>query len=199
MKNIFLAVMLILPTLNFAEQRATGGGVVEVLDIVVTNRMSRGKLDACEITYLLAFQDHIYLNGGLMAIRGSLQFAGFVSAKDKPPAVLLNVTGFDVKSNNPVLAPIDFAYLSFGNRSLAGSEFGMGPAEDGGLLVGYSALENPELALQLAENVNINFTRQGGASDVTVPLSVLAHDPNKAVQYYNCSEALLGALMNKFQ
>ena len=37
------------------------------------------------------------------------------------------------------------------------------------------------------------------ARAVTVPLSVLAHDPNKAVQYYNCSEALLGALMEKFQ
>ena len=43
--------------------------------------------------------------------------------------------------------------------NLMREEFVVGPAEDGGLLVGYEALKNMYLGVQVSEQMSINFTR----------------------------------------
>ena len=73
-------------TPSAAQDRATGGGEVLLLDVVVTERMSLGQLDSCEITYLLAYEDYIYRNGLITFLRGSIAFAAFVSSPDAAPA-----------------------------------------------------------------------------------------------------------------
>ena len=57
---------------------------------------------------------------------------------------------------------------------LCGKEFVVGPAEDGGLLVGYEALKNMYLGVQVSEQMSINFTRKLGRSDISVQLTLAA-------------------------
>ncbi len=53
-----IAIPLLLATtslLVMAEDRATGGGAVSLVEAVATSRHSQGKLNGCEMTYLVAF------------------------------------------------------------------------------------------------------------------------------------------------
>jgi hypothetical protein len=43
-----------------AADMTTGGGQVALVDLRFDERTREGRLDACELVYLLAFEDHIY-------------------------------------------------------------------------------------------------------------------------------------------
>lgn len=186
------------PIFAYAQERVTGGGILEVLDVEFFERKSRGKLDSCEITYLIAFQDHVYRQGKLSAIRGSVNFMGFIDSPDKAPAVLLKVTAFDLDNNGGYkIAPLEYAYISSQGQSYAGKEFVVGPAEDGGLLVGYEALKNMYLGVQVSEQMSINFTRKSGRSDISVPVNFGRFKPNASLSYSKCSMELIDGIVNK--
>ena len=116
-----------------AESAATGGGGVAVLDIGFTERTSAGKLQACELGYLIAYEDNIYRRGDPVALRGSFTV---VQGRDgKGMGLGLKITMFDVVEQQSKLAPINYAFLSANGQSYAGKEHATTNAEDGGLLV----------------------------------------------------------------
>ena len=203
MKNILngfiLSCLLLNPISASAQQRATGGGSIEIMDFFVTERMSRGQLDGCEMTYFIAFEDYIHRQGAVSALRGSVAFYGFIDNKDKPPVILLKATAFDFDGTKLNLAPLDYAYVMAAGNSYAGKEYVVGPSEDGGLLVGYDALTNVFLGTQLSEAFSINITRRGSNSDVAIPVNFLIHDTDETMKYTECSLKLLDRLMQKFQ
>ena len=199
MKAFLSIISLLSATISVAQERATGGGNIEVIEALVSERMSRGKLDFCEITYLIGYEDYVYNQGAVTALRGSLSFAGFIEEKDKSPIVMFKVTAFNFDGKNFILAPLDYAYLSTTSDNYASQEFVMGAAEDGGLLVGYDAMSNMALPSQLSEKIYINIVKNGGRSDVSVPFSLLAIDAEKSLKYSDCSMRLLDGIIAKFQ
>ena len=199
MPRIMLALATVLSlafTTLGAQDVATGGGKVVILDLVATERMSLGQLDSCELTYLIAYEDYIYRNGAVTLLRGSANFAGFTQASDKGPAYLFKVTAFDVIGEQPYLAPLKYAYLSSTSVSYASKEYFMGVAEDGGLLVGYDALAN--FGLVFTDPIAFNITREGGNSDVSVPIDFMAYSPEASLQHTECVLKLIGVLREKF-
>ena len=198
-KNLLLLCLLLNPISTIAQERATGGGSVEIMDFFVTERMSRGQLDGCEMTYFIAFEDYIHRQGAVSALRGSVAFYGFIENKDKPPVILLKATAFDFDGTKLNLAPLDYAYVMAAGNSYAGKEYVVGPSDDGGLLVGYDALTNVFLGTQLSEAFSINITRRGSKSDVAIPVNFLIHDVDETMKYTECSLKLLDRLMQKFQ
>ena len=72
MKRVFIltAFLMAFSSLAVAQDTATGGGEVVLMELTLTERMSRGKLDSCELTYYLAYEDYIYRNGGITILRG---------------------------------------------------------------------------------------------------------------------------------
>ena len=125
-------------------------------------------------------------------------FTGFIDSPDKGPAVLFKATAFDFINNQPVIAPLEYAYLSASGASYVGEEYTLGQAEDGGLLVGYDALRNPMLSTQIFDNIQLNITRLNGRSDIAIPLDILANAPEKVLKLNNCSIELLNNLQTKF-
>lgn len=200
MKKLILICLLVFwSSSGYSQDRATGGGNIAILEVQFFPRMTRGKLDACELTYLLAFEDHVYRKGAMSFLRGSLVFMGFMNSPDKAPAVLFKATAFDLINDQPVLAPLEYAYLSVRGKSYAGKEFTLGQAEDGGLLVGYGSLENLSLSSEISENIQLNITRLNGRSDIAIPLSIMTVAPDKSIEFSKCSLELLDAVMNKFE
>ena len=199
MKILFFVIILSLgiSTSASANMKATGGGEVLILDLTVSERMSRGKLDSCEYTYLLAYADYIYRNGAITFLRGSMNFAVFADAPNKPPGILLKVTAFDLDNDKHNLAPLDYAYLSSQGISYAGKESGVFEAEDGGLVVGYDAMSNP--SLDLMNPLDINILRKNGRSDVSVPVNFMAYNPSTVNQFANCVMKALNALGEKLK
>lgn len=178
-----------------AQDTATGGGRVALLELKMDERKIRGKLDACELTYLVAFEDYIYRRGATTLLRGNVSLMGFVES-DKPPGIFLKVTAFDAIGNDAKLAPLGYAYLSVHGTSYAGAEFVSFTCEDGGLCVGYELLKHPELAA-IGEGFQISFTRANGKTDVLVPIS-LHNDKDSVWQSFNmCSLKLFDVLINK--
>lgn len=198
-RNLSILIIILLPISTSAQDRATGGGAIEIMDFFVTERMSRGQLDGCEMTFFIAFEDYIHRQGAVSALRGSVAFYGFVHNKDKPPVILLKATAFDFDGSKLNLAPLEFAYLQSGGISYAGKEYIVGPAEDGGLLVGYDALTNVFLGTQLSEAMSITITRIGSNSDLAIPVNFLIHDVDETMKYTECSIKLLDNLSLKFQ
>lgn len=180
-----------------AQDRATGGGEVLLLDVVATERMSLGKLDSCEITYLLAYEDYIYRNGLITLLRGSIAFAAFVSSPDAAPAIVFKVTAFDLEGEQHVLAPLKYAYLNSGGVSYAGKELGVEAAEDGGILIGYDAFAN--ISLNPVEPISLNITREGGNSDVSIPVDFGMYDPSIIQNYGECMLQLIDVITEKLQ
>lgn len=197
-RALALATVLSLAfTPMFAQEKATGGGEVVLLELLATERMYLGKLDSCELTYYLAYEDYIYRNGAITVLRGSMMFAGFVNATDKGPAYIFKVTAFDLTDEALDLVPLKYAYLSSGGVSYAGKEFVVGAAEDGGLLVGYDALAN--FTLSFMGPISLNITKVGGSSDVAVPVDFMMHNSDISNQYLECSLKLLDILSEKFK
>ena len=182
-----------------SQDTATGGGRVTLVDAQSTERTVKGQLDSCEMTYTVAFEDHIYRRGALSFLRGNVSFMGFMNAKDKPPAVMLKVTGFDVVNQNTNFAPLGYAYLSAKGQSFAKKEFVNFQCEDGGLCIGYEMLKYPDLGFAISDDFEINFSRANGSSDVKVPISFLRDRPAESLNFSQCMIKLLDALRSKFQ
>ena len=182
-------------TQTSTQKRATGGGEVRVMEVVATNRKSRGKLDACEISYILAFEDYIYLDGGITFLRGALSLAGFTNDADREPAFLFKITAFDLLAEGHKLAPLEYAYLSTDNISYAGKESTIIDASDGGLVVAYDVSNS---SLNFIEPLTLNIMRKDGRSDVAVPVNFMEADLNAGVSYAACMLSLLEVLTNKF-
>ena len=126
------------------------------------------------MTYLIAFEDHIYRRGAITFLRGSVSLTGFVATKDKPPAILLKVTAFDLAGENPQFSPLGYGFLSAVGQSYARKEAVVFTCEDGGLCIGYEALKYPELMIAIGQEFEINFNRAEGKSDVKIPVSFFA-------------------------
>jgi len=176
---------------NSNQKRATGGGEVRVMEVVMTERKSRGKLDACELSYILAFEDYIYRNGAITFLRGSLNFAGFTADTDRNPAFLFKVTAFDLLAEGHKLAPLEYAYLSTNNISYAGNEYKIIDASDGGLVIAYDIANS---SLNFAGPLTLNIMRKGGRNDVAVPVDFMEADPDAGVRYAACMLNLLEVL-----
>lgn len=61
---------------NAANDQVTGGGKSIVIAAEVKERTARGALDACEITYAVAFEDFVYRQGAPTMLRGSVAIFG---------------------------------------------------------------------------------------------------------------------------
>jgi hypothetical protein len=204
MKRWFVATTysLVFFALSFyasAQDIATGGGSVLLVEAQATDRTVGGQLDSCEMTYMVAFEDHIYRRGAVSFLRGAVSFMGFTKAKDKPPAIILKVTAFDLENQNPKFAPLNYAFLTVAGQSYAKKEFVNFKCEDGGLCIGYEMLKFPELGDLFSDDFEINFNRAGGGSDVKVPISFVRDKPAEALKFSSCMVKLLDVVRQKFQ
>jgi hypothetical protein len=193
-----LALSLSVASNSHAGDTATGGGQVVVAELEHTNRNSKGQLDACELRYIVAFQDNIYRQGAVTFLRGAVSFMGLIQEADKPPGILLKVTAFDLVGEKPVFAPLSLAYLTANGKSYAGKQSGTFTCEDGGQCVAYNFFDDPDLAASLGQTFEINITRANGSSDVRVPINVLRDFPKVSADFSNCSLELADLLMRKF-
>lgn len=130
-------------------------------------------------------------------MRGSVNFTGFISDPDSSPAFLFKATAFDFDDETMKLSPLEYIYLTSEGVSYAGKEFAIEEAEDGGMLVGYQALDN--LSLNFLSPMTFNILRQGGGSDVSIPVNFLVQKPDVSMQYFDCSIKLLDAISKKFK
>lgn len=196
MKKIIIILTFIVSFSSPAQtqDRATGGGNVVLLDLTSTERRSRGNLVACELTYLLAFEDYIYRNGAVTLLRGSLTFG---AEPEIEPFYLLKFTAFDLVDETHKLAPLEYVYLSDPNVSYSGKENWMGAAEDGGILVGYLALANP--SIDFIGPISLNILRKGGRSDIAIPIVIAMHDQSVALNYNDCEIKLINSYLQKVQ
>ena len=142
---IILILCAICPAKVWGSDTATGGGSVELVDAKLTERTIKGELDACELTYTVAFEDHIYRRGEISFLRGAISLLGFINVKDKGPAISFKITGFDLINGKPTFAPLGYAYLSAGSRSFAKQEYGSFQMRRRGMCLGYDMLKHPDL------------------------------------------------------
>lgn len=191
-----LALLMTLSSPVVAQDTATGGGVVILGELTATERMSRGKLDACELTYFLAYEDYIYRSGAVTLLRGSMSFLGFISSPDSSPAFSVKVTAFDVDGETTRLFPLEYVYLTSQGVSYAGKEFAISEADDGGIFVGYEALTYS--SLNFLNPVTLNILRKGGTSDISIPINFMIQKPDISMQYAACVIKLLDAISEKF-
>ena len=158
-----------------------GGGSVSMMELYTSDRRTRGKLNGCELTYILAFEDNFYRRGAITFLRGSLNFSSF----DKNPAFLLKVTAFDLQGNDAIEVPLSYAYLSNQIKSFAGMESSIFPSDDGGLLVMYPITSASSLSF--LEPLTITISRKDGKTDLGIPLDVTSHDAETALKFANCA------------
>lgn len=158
-----------------------GGGSVSLMEVYASERKTRGKLNGCELTYFLAFEDYVYRKGAITFLRGALNFSSF----NKNPALLLKVTAFDLQGSDTIDAPLSYAYLSNQTKSYAGMESSLFPSEDGGLLVMYPITSASSLSF--LEPLTINISRKAGKTDLGIPIDVTSHDSEAALRFANCA------------
>lgn len=158
-----------------------GGGSVSLMELDTSERRTRGKLNGCELTYILAFEDYIYRRGAITFLRGSLNLSSF----DKNPAFILKVTAFDLQGNDAIDVPLSYAYLSNQTKSYAGMESSIFPSEDGGLMVMYPITSASSLSF--LEPLTINISRKDGKTDLGIPIDVTSHDAEAALKFANCA------------
>jgi hypothetical protein len=112
----------------------------------------------------------------------------------------LKITMFDVVQEKPVLAPINYAFLSSNGQSYAGKESGKHTSEDGVLLVLYDLLTVPALfEVLLTGDIEFNFNRHADGSDVKVPVNLFAKHAKVAVNFGECSQKLLQAALSRLE
>ncbi len=181
-----------------AQAVATGGGAVHLANLVFDERTSGGKLNACELVYLIAYEDHIYRRGDAVFLRGAVNM--FDAGPGKGVGLGIKITMFDAVGETPKLAPIGYAYLSANGQSYAGKELTKGNAEDGGVILAYDIMALPTLyAALLTGSVEFNFNRNVGASDVAVPVNLFQKHPEIAIRFNECSTTLLEGVLSRLQ
>ena len=190
-----IVIPLVIASAGAAQDAATGGGGVRLLDVKSWERTAGGKLDACEITFGVGFEDFIYRNGALVVLKGAVSF--MANPGDKIPAIVLKVSAFDYENDKLRSTPISYAYLSVAGNSYAGKEVTKFTCEDGGLCLGYDAMKYLELGQAIGNEFEINFNRRPGGSDVRVPLSILRERPKESMAYSQCVLKLLDVIMEK--
>jgi hypothetical protein len=186
------------PSQLMAQETATGGGAVSIIEVEVTERNIEGELNACEFRYLLGYQDNIYSHGAMVALRGSISFNANSKSK-RLPFVILKVTGFDINGSKPGLFHINYAYLSSQGTSFTKKEYTKFTCDDGGLCVGYDFISNPALVPVLPEKIEINFNRSAGGSDVSVPINLNVNNPQEARKMLNCKAKLFDLIRKNIQ
>jgi len=184
-----------------AGDMATGGGTVALVELRFDERTRQGRLDACELVYLLGFEDHIYRNGGMSVLRGSLSLSALIEAPDKPPVISFKVTAFDMvgAQPSPQFAPLHYAFLSANGTSFAGKEAGKFTCEDGGICMAFSVFDNPTLLEALLDGaLEINVSRTPNGSDVRVPVNFGRDKPETAREFAGCTLKLIEVMKKKF-
>ena len=177
-------------TTEYVTKVTPGGGAVSLMELDTSERRTQGKLNGCELTYILAYEDYIYRKGAITFLRGSLNFSSF----DKNPAFLLKVTAFDLQGNSAIDVPLSYAYLSSQTKSYAGMESTIVPSDDGGLLVMYPI--TAASSLSFLDPLTINISRKDGTTDLGIPIDVTSHDAELALNFANCALNLT-AMMKK--
>jgi hypothetical protein len=196
--RIFLLVGVCLAQPAVANDIATGGGEVVLGEAIAHERAIEGHLNACELTYLVGFADHIYRKGDIVILRGAVSMSAAVTAPDKPPFITFKVTAFDVVGGTPQFTPLHYGYLSANGQSYAGKEYVKFPCDDGGLCMGYSLIENVDLAMAISDGFEINVNRSKGGSDVRVPVHILRDRPQTSRAFNQCTLKLMDVVQKKF-
>jgi hypothetical protein len=181
-----------------AQEAATGGGTVELIDTKISERTVEGELESCEYTYLLGYQDFIYRNGGVVVLRGSVAVKGFTKIA-KQPTVILKVTGFDTDTPTPKLFHINYAYLSGAGNTYSNREYVKFACEDGGYCSGYTLFDKPEIGMMLSSSFEINYNRTAGSSDVTVPIRFRRDKPADSKKFDECVLKGMDILLKRIQ
>ena len=193
-----VCILVLHSTIAQSQDIATGGGNVVLYEAQTHERTVSGQLDACEMTYLIAFEDHIYRRGDIVFLRGAFSLNGVINRTDKAPFITFKVTAFDVVNDKPVRAPIYYAYIVSNGISYANKEFTKFACEDGGYCTGYELMANPELAVVGQSGLSINFNRHNGGSDVQVPVNFMRDKPQETANFAECSSKLINAIIKKF-
>ena len=168
-------------------------------DATLNERTIEGVLDACELTYMVGFKDYIYRKGDVVLLRGAVSLSGLTKSPDKPPAVFLKVTAFDLVGTTTQFAPLHYAFISAKGESFAGKEAGKFTCEDGGVCLAYPILDNPNLFNAILDGeFEINVNRYENSSDVNVPIAIDRDEPEVSKKFAECSLKLMDVLKKKF-
>jgi hypothetical protein len=176
-------------TLSLADDRATGGGIARLVDAQLNQRKSSGELTGCEVLYTVGYEDHIYRNGEMVLLRGSVSINRPIEKMETLPYVILKVAALDFDGNTFAAAPMNYGFLSAEGRSYAHKEVSSFRCEDEGLCAVYN---DAELAQAIGKSFAVSYNRAPGGSDVTVPINLPRTRPQLAASFAGCAEAITG-------
>ncbi|ABK43125.1 hypothetical protein Mmc1_0604 [Magnetococcus marinus MC-1] len=132
-----------------------------------------GDIQGCQLTFLTATADRVYLNGNQVAVNGSI----VLRATDRALGLALKVGLKNMTSPSSSFERPAFAYLQTASGSTAKSRQQSFDEEPGYKLFVYSATDNDTkkvlLELMASRKVSIVYNRKIGGMDVLVPLDLM--------------------------
>lgn len=170
----------------------------------------RGELVGCGLVFTVGIRDWRYKAGGIVLIRGSLNFYSFPG---KVPAYVIKIQPVDITIMGDGFlqqdfAPVDFGYFVLGEYTTANKEIDSFQCEKGGYCATINAFENLDMIEAVISGLMLNqmkvaYTREGGQSDVTTKIDL--GDGNNgelmpaASQFLQCQIEALNAAVSRQQ
>lgn len=148
----------------------------QVLTFEFTPYRSEGKLKGCGYAFNILMKDWAYRSNQPIIVYGSIVY---FSHDGKAPYLSFRIGLKDVEERENKLwqrnASVNYAYLRFGDKSLAGKEDATTEGEDGVKVLAYvdSGEENLMAWLALPETLSVWFNRESKSTDLHFDLSVM--------------------------
>lgn len=173
---------------------ATGGGSVALLEVNATERKFGRKLHACELSYLVAFEDNTYRYGAITLLRGSISFSGFAAASEARPEVAIKVEVFDIADGEARHTPLDYAFVTMQGYSTLGRERSIDSCNGKGIGLSFSAMDNIELVIRAGQDFEVGIKRSGATTNIIVPIALSRSDPRKGEKFATSAQTLMKSL-----
>jgi len=153
-------------------------GHPRVLEFAFNPYWSGAKLEGCGYNYKVLMKDSTSQSKLPIEVYGSLVY---FSPENMTPYLSFRIGLKDIKEHNNSIwerdDAVSYAYLRFGNKSLAGKEFAIASGKDGVKIFKYKDSEKDGLMtwLSIPETLSIRFKRKSKNRELHIDLSVLDH------------------------
>ena len=153
-------------------------GNPRVLEFEFTPYWSGDRLEGCGYTFKVLMKDRANQSHQPLVAHGSISY---FSSEDSVPHLSFQIGLKDIKElNNRVwerTAAVHYAYLRFGDKSLAGKEYATASGKNEAVTFKYHDPEKDKLMtwLSIPETLSIRFNRKQNDTELHFDLSVLNH------------------------
>ena len=151
-------------------------GNPRVLNFEFIPYRSEGRLEGCGYTFKILMKDQANRSNQPLIAYGSI---AYFSNKDRVPYLSLRIGLKDIREHNNRIwernDAVNYAYLRFGAKSLAGKEYVIASGKDKVRTFKYQDLEQGKLMtwLSIPETLSIWFNRKQNGTELHFDLSVL--------------------------